>query len=346
MVHGAIEGPVQFSHLPAELTRKIVDEADMESILSVRKVSRDLHDHAAASLTADRERILSYYVDDAETLLAYLDEYDAIVGGYAALSFVLRDPGVLPVVLEIYAGQQSYDLLEHFLEEDPELDLEYVSATNMDDDEGKDELERCVLRSTLFRCANGRQISILCADSLSSLEPIVASWTTALVNWFSSSAFGCGYPALTLTRRALCPNWDDLGRILRHRRLHLELCTNFEVASHATEWPEYEDRACRRPFMQTLPCLRKAFMCPRQTRYFGDGGSIVTVFDLLGADIDGMRRHRLAPYGITVAWRRFSRYGCDHDCGSQDPILPPEMVVVPVAFIDHENVKLRGTRCK
>lgn len=313
--------------LPEELVVLIVNACDIPTLLALRKTNRVLYGHVHHVLRNDRYQLLLHYVPNPEELWQCLDETCAVVGGMAALHFLLRSPTTLPPILDLYASSLHGERLEQLLEEN--LDL-HLTAIERD----ADRLGRHVAKASTFTISAGRFITVHTSVSVSAFDPIAISPTTAMINWVSHHAFACAYPTLTLQHRALGPlaKQSDLTLLALYRHLDdLQFCVTSEPAS----WPEYGERVPPPLAEWRQPCLRQWFVCPSQGRFFGDAGSLLTLFDLLQADLVSMRQHQQPPFGITVAWRMStSRRPCDGPCTFLDPLVPEGLLTVPALIVD------------
>lgn len=312
-------------------------ESDLPSILALRRTCRTLYAHAVAILEVDRRNLLLHYVDDPALMWYHITETRAVVGGLAALSFILRDPNILPPTLDVYVSSLQGEHLEQMVEEEQDLRIDDIQ----DYDDPFNELDPNVNRSVTFRGRNGRSVTIHTSISLSPLEPIAGSPTTALINWVSSDAFACGYPALTLRRRSLGDSPFGPEPLLHSVQRRLR-DFGFDIQSEPASWPEYAHLAPPPHLPSQQRCLRDWYLCPSQGRFFGDRGSLVTLFDILDVDLAELVRRRLPPYGHAVAWRLCNTYRpCDGPCTFHNAFLPEELFTVAVVIVGAE-FDLRG----
>ncbi|KAL1940515.1 hypothetical protein VTO73DRAFT_7950 [Trametes versicolor] len=274
----------------------------------------------------DRRKLLQHYLPNPDELWRCLDETHTVVGGIAALLFLLRSASALPSTLDVYVSSLHSDRLEQLLEEDLHLFLSDI-------EQNTDHLGHLVSRAATFTISATRFITIHTSQSVSSLEPIAITPVTALANWVSPHAFACGYPSLTLRRRCIGAPPTGVHRNLipiYHALRHLQ----FEIASEPTHWQEYQARVPLPTTTSLHACLRQLYLCPSQGRFFGDPGSLLTVFDILGADHNIMRERHQLPYGISIAWRLSTTHrSCDGPCSERDPILPENFLTLPTVMI-------------
>ncbi len=296
----------------------MADLCDIPTLLAMRASCTTLNSHASAILNSEKIALMEHYHEQQEVIWRHLDSARAVVGGLAALSFVLREPRVLPEAMDVYVTPLQGEHLEQWLEEDEELHMN-LSTTVVWTTANPEAGRRHITRTTTFPTGNGRFIHIHTATSHSALEPIVSTGVTALMNWVSARAFGCAYPALTLNRRALACRRDDSNRGLHAVYDALEN-NGFEIEQTASAWSEWELQVPPATYHLHRPCMRTLYLCAWQGRYFGDGGSLVSVFDFL-CDHERLRSQHQPPYGIGVAWRMWcEEVPCSGRCLSRDPV--------------------------
>ncbi|KAH9853920.1 hypothetical protein C2E23DRAFT_727898, partial [Lenzites betulinus] len=284
---------------------------------------------------ADRNSLVSYFVPNHTTFLRHLGTTRAVIGGLSALSFVLRDTSIQPSFLEIFVPSSLGKQLVKLLTEDDELGLTATSSTPLFPNgipQGHPRISGCVI----FVDARDRLIVVFTSASESALDPITFSPASALINWVSPYAFGCGSPSLTLHRRSLIRMPEPLAfDLISVYALLASL--NFDLQVEPSNWTDWRWRVPASTTTSQQPCMRNWYICPDQARFFGDHGSLVTVFELLTVDVDMLRLHRQPPYGITVAWRmRSDGRSCTFGCDMNDPILPAGIHAFPVIFVENK----------
>ncbi|KAH9855225.1 hypothetical protein C2E23DRAFT_883188 [Lenzites betulinus] len=321
--------------LPVELTTMITSQCDLPSLITLRKTCRAFYLHANAVLLSDQRSLALHYVTNPDEFWSVLGETRSVVGGFGALSFLLRDKSVRPKDLEIFAPASLAAQLVIQMQNIDELSLT-VRTVRVHKHHYRT-LPFHVSRATTLVATHDRTITIYAFTSDSPLQPIARSPTSALINWVSADAFACGYPTLTLLRRTL-GRFPEASEEDLHA-LYKELLHNdFKVASEPFLWPEYTHLSTPSDPPWLFPCLRSLHLCPDQSRYFGDAGSLQTVFNLLDFDEHTLRRQQRPPYGLTVAWRLDStRRTCTELCLLYDPILPNHVFSSPVFIMDKHD---------
>ncbi|KAI0359347.1 hypothetical protein OH77DRAFT_1395591 [Trametes cingulata] len=319
---------------------------DVVSLLALRLCARDLYDVVRATFTVDRMRIARRYVNDPQALWDILRHARASIGGPAALAFILRDPDLFPDVLDIYVNLEYGQQLEDSLLQRQALGLTFETAVEVGDDLANDvALPPNEMRSTTLRTPNGRRLIIHISTSASSIEHLVASWTSAFVNYVSADVVACAYPTLTLRRRALALPVHEL-RLLQERDAHAWLLKKgFMLARYPDAWPEYP-ATCKPtydPFLWKHRCYHDLYICPDQARFFGDAGSLLALFDPLEADVEHLRQHHALPFGVVAVWRLYTGLKtCHGRCFKSDPLLLPNYYTHPAVLIGR-SIRLRCT---
>lgn len=308
-------------------------DCDIPSLLALRLTSRSLRAEVTAILLAEKTNLLRFYVDRADGLWQHLEEAGAVVGGLAALNFLLRAPrSVRYSTLDIYVASDRGTTLEERLEADDTLALTN-GPVDLWHPDYLHETSRQVARTRTYICPNGKLINVHTSQSLSALEPVAASLTSALCNWVSAYAFACGYPELTFNHRAL--GREILRRDTTVASLYIRLQNyGFDIKPDPWVWPHYTALVPLPLNNCELPCMRAIFLCPSQGRYFGDHGTLINVFDLENCDHQRLRSLHQPPYGIATAWRRWSgRRRCNGPCSENDALLPTGTLTMAVILL-------------
>ncbi|KAH9855224.1 hypothetical protein C2E23DRAFT_883187 [Lenzites betulinus] len=277
--------------LPSELLCLVINSCDMTTLLALRRTSVIFSFHITNILASDRDRLLSHYVPDCHSLKRHLLQARALIGGFSVLSFILRDPSIRPPCLEIFVPASSSELLKRLLCEDTTLLLQLDPSPPTLPPHPSMTLAH-ITTVTTFNAAHNRFVAIFTSTSETALEPIAASPASAMVNWLSPSAFGCGYPALTLKLQSIVmePSDYDIPLIL----LYADLARHgFQISFEPHRFNNWSTRIPPSPIPSQQPCLRRWYLCPDQGRFFGDGGSLVMIIDLLHEDLEQL--HVRAP---------------------------------------------------
>ncbi|OJT13875.1 hypothetical protein TRAPUB_9544 [Trametes pubescens] len=323
--------------LPSEIVNQVVDACDLLSILALRKCSCTLYAHTVEILLLNRRKILRHYVPNPDLLWEHLEETRAVIAGLAALSFILRDLSLLPATLDLYTSSAHGGRLEQLVEQEQALPIDDIQIL----DDPWNELQPNICRSVTFATHDGRYIAVNSSASLSPLDPIAASPTTAVINWVSPYVFACGYPALTLRRQSLgLPPFgpEPLLHSIQHRLCEL----GFDIRSEPAAWPDYTLCASPPRNHSQQPCLHRYYVCPRQGRFFGNKGSLLMVFNLADLNLDHLAQQRQPPFGVATAWRLLNAYrDCDGCCVHGDPLLPDVEYTLPLVIVG-PGFSLRG----
>ncbi|KAL1942613.1 hypothetical protein VTO73DRAFT_4853 [Trametes versicolor] len=288
--------------LPVELVHRVALHCDLLSLLALRITCKSLRVEVTTLLQAEKKALLAFYVSLPDNLWQHLEGACTVVGGLAALSFVLRSPELRPPSLDVFIASDQEQFLEQWLEQDTALQLQDGTTEVWDLHDG-DEMRLHVAQMRTYVCQNGRSISIHTSRSLSPLDPIAASVTTALCNWVSPVVFACGYPALTFKLRSV--GRDVFRRNTSIGMLYAHLVSSgFEIQSDPSAWEDYNALVPESTSDYHQSCMRSLYLCPNQARFFGDPGSIVAVVDSEATDHVVLRGSHQPPYGITIRFFR------------------------------------------
>ncbi|KAI0708387.1 hypothetical protein C8Q76DRAFT_627608 [Earliella scabrosa] len=277
--------------------------------------------------------MLRRFVQCIEQFLEVLAECRAVIGGEFALSYILRDADFCPARMEVFVGDTEFYTLLDLLDLSTELSrdamlLDVVPTTD------SFAADRSIGRVATILTTTGLFIWVYEADCVSACSPISRTWTTGLMNFVTPYTFGCAYPRLTLRRLALMADlcvdsMEDKDFITMHR-MH---GVGFDFALHPTVWPQYKKSPPLNDGLDIYPCLRDAYICPDQARFFGDQGSLVVFMDHFSGDAELAKRRGVAPYGHGAIWRLWSSQRCDRFCAVADELLHGALVSAPTVIV-------------
>lgn len=318
-----------FRRLPAEISGMIADEMDMPSAMAWRKTCHENYAHVASSLARSRLKIVGAFLSAASALIAMLGDHNSVLGGDAALSFILRTVDIQVDALDVYVPSSEYELFVDRILKDERFapDVEGSSEIEFDSDYS---YCRQVARCTEIRVANQRKIAIWQSLVCGPCMPIAKSMNTVHMNFVNDVAFGCAYPRLTLARHGLMSNlasescqfqWEP-GSYSRLRR------SGFSFAYVPYQLPGY---TARPPQWQPVypgryPCFSHLYICQAQERRFDDHGAMVGFTDPLSTPVSNIKQRGQAPFGIMVVWRLVSSFICDHDNWHYNECVLPQSV--------------------
>lgn len=313
-----------------ELIREIIGHCDLRTIVALRGTSRALTAQSEAVLRQDRAAVLRPLCDNPDTLWRHLQTTRAVVGGLAALSFMLRDPSLQASTVDVYVCNTQGDVLDALLENDDSLHLWLQQAVEWDVNDTHVDCKN-VFRTTTYVAQGGWTLKVHTSRTLSALTPIATVPTTALMNWVSYEVFASAYPTLTGRRRAL----GTLPYGHHHTTLQLfnRLQQNgFSMKTHAAEWEDYASELPLSKDPERYPCARNLYVCVNQGRFFGDAGSLLAFFDI--SDYACRTNHQLPPYALGVAWRLITTHRpCNGPCVHRDPVLPRRTEAMLAVFL-------------
>lgn len=313
----------------------------MISLLTWRRTCRGHYAAVSRELRRNRLDLLTRFLLDPDAFLNQLTLCGGMIVGEAALSYMLRDPDICFVTLEIAIGNTYFlcftTLIRDLLEDDGSLQAAMLKTVPTDLAE-----QRNVSRVAEYRLRSGLVIIVYESATASACSVVAGMWTSALMNFVTEYTFGCAYPRLTLNLRGLLSGprmetigWTEFALISRLRQ------RGFDCRYSSSLWTSYE--ATGRP-SGDLPlegCGRMLYICPHQARYFGDPGSLVVVPDTLSVDPVFLRSRCIPPYGPMAAWRVSADSLCDSNCQEADPLLPPFALSMLSLFLDRDG-GLRG----
>ena len=308
------------------------DEMDIRSVCQWRATCRDNYAYAVSSLrrslTAEIETVVPY----PHTLLDVVTKHGAVFGGELALSFILRADDYHPSNLEIFSSNFHFDQLCSDIVNAPKL-CTTVANHHLLQCTVFDTMRRHIAQTLVVSLTNGSKIYIHRSYTCSPTDPIARSSCTALSNFVTSYGFGISHPTLTLTRRALLAD-EDIPYMLPNDVIVFNrlLSFKFSLAVSPTAWPEFRRHMDGETLRSAEECWRRAYICPKQGRYFGDPGSLVGFLDPLSGDEERCMTKGVAPFGAMVLWRIMSTFECEDGCAYMDEILENGVTSIPVIF--------------
>ncbi|RDX45268.1 hypothetical protein OH76DRAFT_1358111 [Lentinus brumalis] len=300
------------------------------------------YSHVQAILAALLHDILGVWFRDVTGFLAVLRRCRALVCGHAALAYVLRDSAVLTKTLEVSVPADKEDALREHLVRECGFVYFAVSAR------GEGGFLDAVI-SHHYWISGNHFLTLHCSPDRSAITPIAREPNTALMNFVSPVGFGSAYAALTLQRMGLSVSWRVLGDDDRRRNLLTVAKANVRLAQDPCDlFSPLVLNALPGPAPLHRRCFEGLFACPRQGRYFGDGGSLVDFFDITTVDLATLRREHLPPFGTTTVWRLpVTRPACYGNCARGDDLLPGGIMTAPAiipAVPFHYGPRFAGIR--
>ncbi|KAI0722574.1 hypothetical protein C8Q76DRAFT_614408 [Earliella scabrosa] len=308
----------------------IIEMMTLPELLTWRRVCKAVYADVTVVLRRRLSGIIKPFFDNTPTFLRHLTDFGAVLGGIAALSFILQDSTLRSDVLQIYVGRIYYQPFVLQLGSCP-AHCDDIVAVGTREPPRQFGAERDISSMTTLRLRSGRSVLVYQASTSSGCSTLGRSPCSALMNFVSEHAFACGYPGLTLRRRALLSDvrittLSDVDCIV----LRALVQAGFQLAPHAGAWEEYRHPSTHPSLTSRTACLREQYVCPQQARFFGDKGSLTDVLDPLLAARDDVPLQQLPPFGPTVVWRFLSTFRCDHRCDTRDPLLHEWLVSSPI----------------
>ena len=182
--------------LSAEVFFLILDASDMLCIASLRYTSRNFYNLCVEYLEYARRRLLRYYVDDSDLLWELLDDFQAVIGGPAALAFVLLDLASLPNGLDVFVAGEDLGNMTRILKETHLL-------RHVPHRRPPGPSPRNIRETIAFTTPTNRYIYLHGSVDECALLPLVSILPTYYINYVARHTFGVGYPALTFAGLAL-----------------------------------------------------------------------------------------------------------------------------------------------
>ncbi|KAI0708388.1 hypothetical protein C8Q76DRAFT_600848, partial [Earliella scabrosa] len=171
---------------------------DMAAAVSLRNTCHQMRLHVAGAIRASLRVLLSGFVGESTEFLDALYSHRAVIGGEAALVFLLEDRPNIPPRLQLFVPRAWYPPYLERLH-----DLLFPETLRITTMAGLSVSERAADECTIFTLHNTRAVVVWCSSTISALSPIVSGPCTALMNFVTTESFGCAYPALTFSRRCL-----------------------------------------------------------------------------------------------------------------------------------------------
>lgn len=316
--------------LHPELQGEIADSMTLEVALLWRTVCRGTYTQVTASLGRSLRRLLSAYIPHVTPFLQLLTDHRAVVGGIVALAFVLRDEGLRGGPLQVYAAESMYQSFVDRLLLCPS-NKPYIAVTGTGTPKAVVRSQREILEFMTVQFTGRPVVVIYRSASSTPISCIARAHSSALMNFVTAHSVGCAFPRSTLKRRSiLCdfhlPNQSSTDIEV----MDILLRNGFHFAISATAWPDVVTSDRPHTVENTVPCVRVAFLCPLQGRYFGDAGSVVALVDPLGPELAGIRVLGVPPYGPMAAWRLATSFDCSIDCDEDDGVLDSWLTSAPL----------------
>ena len=339
--------PSAHNRLSPEVLGLIVDQMDLPSLLAWRITCAVNYAHATAALKRSLTSAINPFMSYPHALLGIISRYSAVIGGEVALAFIRRHQSFQPQTLEIFASVSLYEPLCHELLSDSRITVDVISTTSATARYPYNQ-QRDILETTQIVLRSTRTIYIRQSSTLSPLSPIVRSICTAMANFVTPHSFGCAYPCLTLHDKSLLSDLTH-GTIVEFDTAILRALADqqIEQAVDPTSWQQYQISPPTSTFAgATKACWRSHYICPGQSRFFGDRGSLVDFIDPLGTPGTTLLRQGSPPFGTTVIWRLSAGYQCPLSCESRDSRLVMGQKSTAVILMPDPFTKIRrGRQC-
>ncbi len=319
---------VLFRSLHPEIHILLAERMELPDLLQWRAVCMKTYHVADGVLRRAVQTILRPFFANPSVFLHLLTRYRGIVGGVAALSLILQDPTIRCSVLQLYVGSYLYQSFVAALLTCP-FNSGTIQTVTYHTVPRRLSADRDVATLATISLKNGRCILVYRSGSVSPCSTLCRSPCTALMNFFTEHTFGSAYPALTSRRRALIttmrnpfafdPDFVILASIL---------AAGFTLGHSPASWSDYKRVGQVRSPLDN-PCYRHMYICPQQSRSFGDSGSLTGFLHPLRPEPERVRGYMLPPFGAMVTWRLMSLYECAYSCDAADADLHEWLISAP-----------------
>ncbi len=101
------------NRIPAEINGMMADSMDMPSAVAWRQTCRENYAHVTSSLKRNRLKLVGMFLSPTSAFDTLLGECNGVLGGDAALSYVLRTEAINPSVLDVYLPANTYESFIH-----------------------------------------------------------------------------------------------------------------------------------------------------------------------------------------------------------------------------------------
>ena len=323
--------------LSPELAGAIVDSMDIISLLRWRQTCKFHYAQSTAALKRSLTKLVNPFLSHPIALLQLITHFRAVIGGEVALAYILRDDGFQPKTLEIYTSAYYHSLLCRAMLSHPDIYANITQANAINPPQ-QFKLQRDIVETLIISLNNGKKIYVHSSSTASPLSPVARATCTALINYVTPESFGCGYPRLTLYQKSLqsttiAAHADELSD-QDHRLTYTLRQLSIETSVSPGHWQQYRMWPSDHDSAADLgPCWRSHFICPSQSRYFGDRGSLLDFVDPLHGSPASLQAISAPPYGMTTVWRLSSSFRCALSCESHDCILPRGLISIVVHLI-------------
>lgn len=348
---------------------------DTPAMMRWRAVCQATKVHVSVALTQRLRGMIRQFTPHSADFLAVVTECKALIGGLFTLSFLLREPALVPTTLDVYVDEDAFSRIMDRLRMSATLSRTFVcdGVTNPSDLYRR---QREIRRYASYTTDTGKHVRIHQSSTLSPCSPIIRSWTTGLMNFLTEDSFGCAYPVLTFNKRALVSSmtrsglsfYDDIvisslsgagfsfasrpgewNSVTSNPPLPPPLtttaidtslpCAGFSYASRHDESAKFVSLATHIPpstsTAQTFLCFKAQYICPDQGRFFGDPGSLLVSFAPFRANIWDASCGTTHPVSHMAIWRIWTTGRCHHNCASTDDLLPSGILSLPTLLVDN-----------
>lgn len=291
------EEPIKLS---TSIVKRILLYADFPTILAFRETSDIALYLATKELKDSLHNLLSpFFGLSVESFLSTLDAAKGIIGGEVAVAFLARGLTWKPIVLNIYIPSDAPSNIHRLLTNDIGMGP-MKSSSKSTTAQNEWALPRSIDEHHQWN-TNAKSVNLYRTSELIPSVPIVSSFATHLFTFITGRVFVTAYPKLFFKYRALLGKCMRTGIEADEEEQQITWWRNLgmDVQMDGRYWGLEGGDLCG------------PWMCPREERSFGDGGSFKGCID--GTDFEA----ELLDLNGEVWWKLDTRMCSGRRCNSQ-----------------------------
>nr|VWO96377.1 Uncharacterized protein [Ganoderma boninense] len=187
--------------LPVDFFVHVLEVCDIKTLLRCARTCKSLRAAVASELRTRRVALFRlFFLDRTRRFNGLLQFYQAIVSGSTALAFFAWPSSWQPGDLDIYVGDDKYDLFVLDLERQFPVILEF------DMPHRPRGLYAGIKGVRRYLTSSGRRLDVIRSGSPNPASPLLFFWTSLVVNFITPHGAVCCYPNLTMSEGALVDN--------------------------------------------------------------------------------------------------------------------------------------------
>ncbi|KAI0357036.1 hypothetical protein OH77DRAFT_1519936 [Trametes cingulata] len=187
-----------------EIQLAVLAGLDFPALMAFRRVSKDCKTLVMLVLETEFKRLLSGIAKNMELFRCALEEYEAVIGGYAALAFFTRIELPADHAIQLFLPAWAFTPMLFHMQIVQEATLVRETDIGL--------IERGLVSSARLRTAS-RDVVLFQSSKSSAMVPILHGPNTTLMCYISATHFGVPWPRLTFTGRGLIGDFPAGGAI-------------------------------------------------------------------------------------------------------------------------------------